>query len=311
MDRFRLLPESASTAAERTDPLFWFLCGVSAFFTALIFFMVVYLAIKYRRRSAVPPPSLQPHYLLEIVWTIVPFIVVMAIFFWGARVYFFLHRPPPDALEIHVIGKQWMWKLQQPNGKREINELHLPLGRAVRLTLASQDVIHSFFVPAFRIKQDAVPGRYTSIWFQPNRLGEFRLFCAEYCGTNHSAMIGKVVVMEPERYQAWLTGSPIEETPAQSGERLYVRLGCNVCHGVKAPTLAGLYGGRVLLADGSNVTADENYLRESILDSTARVVAGYAPLMPSFRGQLSEEQLMELLSYIKSLKEPAALRKAE
>jgi cytochrome c oxidase subunit 2 len=236
-----------------------------------------------------------------MTWTVIPFIISMVIFFWGARLYFNYYRPPADALEIRVIGKQWMWKIQHPDGTREINTLHVPLNQNVRLTLASQDVIHSFYMPEMRVKQDAVPGRYSVLWFKPTKVGTYHLFCAEYCGTLHSGMIGKVVVMEPDAYQQWLSGSVPGERPAESGAKLFDKLGCRSCHGVQAPSLAGVFGTQVKLSDGSTVLADENYIRQSILDSTSQIVEGFPPIMPSFRGQVSEEQLMDLTAYIKSL----------
>jgi cytochrome c oxidase subunit 2 len=246
-----------------------------------------------------------------LTWVVIPLAIVMVIFFWGARVYFYIYRPPPDAEDLYVLGKQWMWKVQHPGGQREINEVHAPLNRPVRLILSSQDVIHSFYVPAFRIKQDVLPGRYTVVWFRATQPGTYHLFCAEYCGTGHSTMVGRVVVLDPQRYQEWLTGSTPERPPAEAGAKLFTSLGCNNCHGVQAPTMAGLFMSTRTLSDGRTVVADEQYLRESILDSTTKIAAGYAPLMPSFRGQLTEEQLMELVAYIKSLREPSQLRKTE
>jgi len=311
MNEFRLFPEQASTVSHQTDALYAFIWCVTVFFTLLIFALIVTFAVKYRRRSAIAPPPVRADMRLEVAWTAIPLLVAMFIFFWGTRVYFYIYRPPHDALDVHVIGKQWMWKIQHPSGRREINELHVPVGQPVRLLLASQDVIHSFYIPAFRIKQDAVPGRYANLWFQPDKIGEYHLFCAEYCGTQHSKMIGRVVVMDQMKYQEWLAGTPSEESPARAGAKLFNSLGCVKCHGEKAPTMAGLYGSRQRMIDGSVLEADEQYLRESILDSTARVVAGYAPIMPSFRGQISEEQLMQLVAYIKSLREPANLRKSD
>lgn len=311
MNAFRLFPERASTVSHQTDALYIFLCSITAFFTLLIFALIVGFCIKYRRRSATPPAPLHTDLRLELVWTAIPLIISLFIFFWGARVFFYIYRPPSDSLDVHVIGKQWMWKIQHPSGRREINELHVPIGQPVRLLLASQDVIHSFYVPAFRVKQDAVPGRYAVIWFQPDKIGEFHLFCAEYCGTQHSKMIGRVVVMDQMKYQEWLAGTPDEESPAQAGAKLFNSLGCIKCHGEKAPTMAGLFGSRQRMIDGSIIEANEQYLRESILDSTARVVSGYAPIMPSFRGQISEEQLMQLIAYIKSLRDPASLKKSD
>ena len=306
----RLFPEQASTAAPRVDALYSFLWLVTGFFTLLIFVLIVYFALKYRRRSKLTPGPVGTSYALELAYTIIPFIIVMVIFFWGARVYFFIYRPPADALNVHVIGKQWMWKVQHENGRREINELHVPLNQPVLLTIASQDVIHSFFIPAFRVKVDAVPNRFTKMWFTATKTGTYHLFCAEYCGTLHSGMIGKVTVMEPEAYQAWLSGSAgTDEAPAEAGRQLFTSLGCVTCHGSVAPTMAGLFMSKREFQDGSTAVADENYLRESILDSTERVVANYAPIMPSFRGQISEEQLMNLIAYIKSLREPEQQRK--
>jgi cytochrome c oxidase subunit 2 len=248
------------------------------------------------------PKPIEGSVKLELLWTIIPLIIVMVIFAWGAKLYVQIYVPPRNPLDIHVIGRQWMWKVQHPDGKREINSLHVPVGQQVQLTMASQDVIHSFFIPAFRLKQDVMPGRYTKISFTPSKVGQYHLFCAEYCGTLHSGMIGTVFVMEPEQYQAWLSGSDTDVTPVASGERLFNSLGCQTCHGVQAPTLSGVFGSTVRLADGSTVVADEQYIRESILDSTAKIVAGYQPIMPSFRGQLDEEQLIDLLAYIKSLR---------
>ena len=308
----RLFPEQASTAAPRVDALYSFLWWVTGFFTLLIFVLIVYFALKYRRRSKLTPGPVGTSYALELAYTIIPFVIVMVIFFWGARVYFFIYRPPADALNVHVIGKQWMWKVQHENGRREINELHVPLNQPVLLTIASQDVIHSFFIPAFRVKVDAVPNRFTKMWFTATKTGTYHLFCAEYCGTLHSGMIGKVTVMEPEAYQAWLSGSAgTDEAPVEAGRQLFTSLGCVTCHGSVAPTMAGLFMSKRELQDGSTAVANDNYLRESILDSTERVVAGYAPIMPSFRGQISEEQLMNLIAYIKSLREPEQQRKAQ
>lgn len=304
-DSFQLFPDQASTVAPQVDHLYYFLCITAAFFTLLIFLLVVFMGLRYRRRTPNERPAnpITHNTPIEIVWTAIPLVLVTIMFIWSARLFVHIYHPPEDCLDIHVIGRQWMWKLQHPSGRREINELHVPAGKPVRLIVASQDVIHSFFIPAFRIKQDAVPGRYTVIWFHATTPGEYPLFCAEYCGDQHSGMIGKVTVMEPEQYEQWLTGTGHDESPVVSGAKLYTSLNCYTCHGVQAPTLAGLYGGQVRLADGSTVTADESYLRESILDSTAKTVAGYPPIMPSFRGQITEEQLFDLIAYIKSLKE--------
>jgi cytochrome c oxidase subunit 2 len=304
---FRLWPEQASTYAHELDPLTIFLLAVSTVITLVVFVLVVYFALRYRRRAPDerPAPVHEPHWF-ENTFAAAMFLVFMVMFFWGARVYLAAYKEAPDALDIHVIGKQWMWKIQHPDGTREINSLHVPRGQRVQLTIASQDVIHSFFVPAFRIKQDAVPGRYTTMVFEPTKVGEYHLFCAEYCGAQHSGMIGTVYVMEPEKYQEWLAGTIPDESPSESGAKLFQQYGCNTCHGVQAPGLAGLFGTEVdvVLPSGQRqrVVADEQYLRESIVDSGAKVVTGYQPIMPSFRQQLSEEQLLQLIAYIKSLR---------
>jgi cytochrome c oxidase subunit 2 len=300
--QFRFFPDQAATNAQEVDPIFFYLTGISGLMSIAIATLIVVFAITYRRRSPYDrPPAIHTHLPLEIAWSVIPLFVFISFFVWGASVYFKQFTPTADAMEISVLGKQWMWKLQHPQGRREINELHVPLGKPVKLNMISQDVIHSFFVPAFRMKQDVLPGRYTVQWFTPSKIGEYHLFCAEYCGTLHSNMIGTVYVMDPAAYQAWLAGAPADESPVAAGERLYIKFSCNACHGIKAPTLAGLIGREVKFTTGETITADENYIRESILNSTARIVAGYGPLMPSYRGQLSEEQIMQLIAYIKSL----------
>ncbi|KAB2960920.1 MAG: cytochrome c oxidase subunit II [Thermoanaerobaculia bacterium] len=300
------LPEQASTLARDVDALTLYLVAMASFFTVLVGAMIVYFAIRYRRRAPDEVgSSFDNSALLEITWTVIPVIIVLFTFVWGARVYFRLYRPPADAVQYYVTGKQWMWKTQHPTGQREINELHVPLGQPVKLLMTSEDVIHSFFVPAFRVKADVLPGRYTSIWFTPTKVGRFHLFCAEYCGAEHSRMIGWVTVMEPEDYQAWLAGVPTQGSPAAGGQRIFEQLGCATCHQdsprALGPALAGVFGHPVALADGSTVIADESYIRESILNPTAKVVAGYQPVMPSFQGQVSEEGILELINYIKTL----------
>jgi cytochrome c oxidase subunit 2 len=301
-DTFCLFPDSASNLAPRVDALTHFLLLASGFVTLLVLVLIVTFAIKYRRRSEdeVPPATIS-RVRLEIFWSVVPLCVFMVMFYWGASLYVDMRRPADHALEIHVTGKQWMWKLQHPGGQREIDELHVPIGRPVRLIMISQDVIHSFFIPEFRIKQDVLPGSYTTQWFTATKPGVYHLFCAEYCGTMHSGMVGRVVAMEPAAYEAWLAGVTPDEPPPASGARLFTALGCVQCHGQNGPTLAGLYNSSVKLADGSTVVADENYLRESILNPPAKIVAGFAPLMPSYRGQLTDEQVDQLVQYIKSL----------
>lgn len=303
---FRLFPNQASTISVEVDHLLYFLLAVSVFFTVLIFVSIAYFAIRYRRRSEHEiPRAVHTGLTLEIVWSVIPFGLTMVMFTWGASIFFKESRPPDNALQIYVVAKQWMWKLQHMDGQREINELHVPLGRPIRLTMASEDVIHSFFVPDFRVKQDVVPGRYTTIWFQPTKPGKYHLFCAEYCGTNHSGMIGWIYVMEPQDFQAWLSGGGAMGSLAENGQKLFQDLACGNCHKPdktgRCPNLAGLYGSTVQLAGGGSVKFDEAYIRESILQPNAKVVAGYQPIMPTFQGLVTEEGLLQLIEYIKSI----------
>jgi cytochrome c oxidase subunit II len=288
------------------DLLMWFIHGLTIFFTLLIFALVLVFVVKYRRVPGRQPQPVATNNFVEITWTLIPLLIVLVIFAWGAAMFVHLKRAPADAMDLTVVGKQWMWKIQHPEGRREINELHVPLGRDIKLTMTSQDVIHDFSIPAFRVKQDVVPGRYTSEWFRPTVVGEYHLFCVQYCGMEHSHMIGKVTVMEPAAYQAWLNGSGADMAPSLAGAQIYMQYQCATCHGVRAPSLAGLYGSQVLLDDGSKVLADDSYIRESILYPSAKIVAGYRPLMPTFKGQLTEEQVMQLVAYIKSLKDAAS-----
>ena len=301
---FRLFPEQASTFATRVDQLYWALIGVSGFFSILIVLLVVFFAIKYRRRPGRSAEQVETTLVLELVWTAVPAILVTAMFVWGSAVFLDETVPPRGAENIYVVGQQWMWKVQHPSGRREINELHVPTGQAVKITLASQDVIHSFYIPAFRVKQDAVPGQYRTMWFEATRPGEYHLFCAEYCGTNHSHMIGRVVVMKDVEYEQWL-GGYTERTPVEEGKELFTQFDCVSCHETgqrqRCPNLGGLYGTQVELENRQMVQFDETYIRESILDPSAKIVRGYPSVMPTFRGQVSEEQILALIAYIKSL----------
>ena len=311
MPGFPLFPESASTMAGQVDALYVFLVAMSAFFSLLIAASVVYCAVRYRRRS--PDEiggSFHASMLLEVTWTIIPLGIVLFLFFWGARVFFLQARPPADALEITATGKQWMWRFQHPEGQREINMLHVPSGQPVRIEMISEDVLHSLYIPAFRTKMDLVPGRYTTLWFEATKPGTYHLFCAEYCGTAHSGMVGWVQVMAPEDYQRWLAGgAAAEKPPAQAGADLFASIGCNTCHveagGGRAPSLRGVFGKQVQLASGQIVTADASYLRRSILEPPSEVVAGYQPIMPTYKGQISEENLFKLIAYIKSLGDAA------
>jgi len=308
----RLFPVQASTFAPDVDHLLYFLLAVAVFFSLAIFCSIFYFAIRYRRRSENElPRAIHGGMALEILWSVIPLGLTMVMFTWGASIYFNESRPPDNALDIYVVGKQWMWKLEHLGGQREINELHIPVGRAVRLTMTSEDAIHSFFVPAFRTKQDAVPGRYTTTWFTPTKAGKYHLFCAEYCGTNHSRMGGWVYVMEPRDYEAWLSGGTSGGSLAENGQKLFDELACGNCHkpdgSGRCPSLTGLFGKTVQLAGGATVKADEGYIRESILQPQAKIVAGYGPIMPTFQGLVTEEGVMQLIEYIKSLGPPPAL----
>ena len=304
---FPLWPQRASTLAGNVDALFIFLLIVSGLMTALIFVAILYFAARYRHQKGVLAEQVEGSIPLEITWSIIPLFVFLAIFAWGAVVYFNSRTPPRDSTEVYVVAKQWMWKLEHAEGQREINELHVPVGRDVKLIMTSQDVIHSFFVPAFRMKQDVLPGRYTVAWFRATKAGTYHLFCAEYCGTQHSGMIGSIVVLEPAQYEAWMNGGTTGPLSA-SGEKMFAELGCATCHRSdtqgRGPNLQGLFGKPVQLEDGRTVTADENYIRESILDPGAKVVNGFRPVMPTFQGLVSEEQLNALVAYVKSLAQP-------
>ena len=301
-----LFPDQASTVAARVDNLYFFMIAVSAFFAVVVTVMVVFFAIKYRRRQddEVGEP-IHGSLALELLWTGIPFVIAMVMFVWGSSVYFALARVPEEALDIYAVGKQWMWKFQHREGQREINELHVPVNTPVRMIITSEDVLHDLYFPSFRVKTDAIPGRYTQVWFNATRTGTYHIFCAEYCGTKHSGMIGWVHVLTEDEYQAWLGGTDTGESLAQRGEKLFSQLACITCHSAdsagRGPALNGIWGHTVQLADGNTVTIDASYVRESILNPTAKIVAGYQPLMPTFQGQVTEEQLLALTEYIKGL----------
>lgn len=330
---FDVLPVQASSVAPELDNLYLFILWFSILGTLFVGVFTLYLSIKYRRKSAdevpvqpvnsekmnissmlLPAPAHESS-ALEVIVSVLLFVCTMVMFGWGASTFIRLSHAPADAMEVLVTGKQWMWKLQHPTGKREINELHVPLGQPVKLSMTSEDVIHSFYVPAFRIKQDVVPGRYTQLWFTPTREGVYDLLCAEYCGTEHSRMGGFVHVMKPVDYQQWLKG-PVASGPVDppdvAGGKLFVSKGCQVCHsglpGALGPKLNGVFGSKVKLMDGREVVADEDFMRESILNSQATIVAGFAPVMPIFKGQLTEDEVMQLLAYIKTLKAEAGTK---
>ncbi len=302
---FPLFPDNASTVAGDVDALYISLAVMTLVLSVGIFVTIFTLAIKYRRR---PDNELaqeqEPPAILEAGWIITPFLIMMGIFVWGSWLYFHLARVPDDALDIYATGKQWMWKFQHTGGQREINTLHVPVNRHIRITMASEDVIHSLFFPYFRVKMDVLPNRYRTMWFQATKPGRYHIFCAEYCGTLHSGMVGWVEVMEPTDYQKWLAGG-VEGSLASQGEKVFQRLACNTCHTGDAtgrgPVLQGLYGTDVMLSDNTTVKADDNYIRESILNPHAQIVKGFGPIMPVFQGQVSEDDLLKLLAYVKSL----------
>lgn len=320
MKSMPLFPEQASSMAQNVDLLFGYVLAVSVFFSVLIFVLVFIFAIKYRRKSESEVPK--PHHgdmRLEVLWILIPLAFVMTFFWWGADVFFRMSRPPKGAMEIYVTGKQWMWKMQHPEGRREINELHVPVGVPIKLTMTSEDVIHSFYVPAFRIKMDVLPGRYTQAWFTATKPGSYHLFCAEYCGTKHSGMTGNIVVMTAADYEEWLAGSAsaaaaastvaggagAADSMAQQGRQVFQRMGCVQCHApnatVKAPILEGAFGKPVLLEGGKSAVIDEAYVRESILKPQAKIVQGYQPVMPTFEGIITESQIMQIIEYVKSI----------
>ena len=299
-------PQQASAQAGQIDAIYFFMVAVTASFSLLIGALVVVFAVKFRRRHHDEiGVAIHGSLALELLWTIIPLGIVMVMFAWGAKVFFDLYRPPAGAMEIFIVGKQWMWKAQHADGQREINELHVPVGRPVKLVMGSEDVIHSYYIPEFRVKADVIPGRYNTMWFTATKPGRYHLFCAEYCGTRHSGMIGWVTAMEPMDFQAWLSGGPATASPVAAGEKLFNDLACNTCHQEgpqgRGPALAGVYGKPVELQGGGTVTADDAYIRESIVNPQAKVVNGFQPIMPTFQGLVTEEQLLQLIAYIRSL----------
>jgi cytochrome c oxidase subunit 2 len=302
-----ILPRAASTTAAQVDVLSIALFIVCFSVGLLVAILLFGFSIRYRRRSTDTdnPPATHPSHALEWFWTLTPMIIFIGFFAWGGAVYYSAFTPPPDAMSLYVVGKQWMWKFQHPEGQREIATLHVPAGRPIRLIMISEDVIHSFFVPAFRLHMDVLPQRYTSAWFEATRPGTYHLFCSQYCGTNHSGMVGRVIVMEPAEYQAWLTYSA-EGSLALQGRQVVLKYRCLSCHSAtataRAPVLEDIMGSPVPLKDGRFVIADDNYIRESILQPSAKLVAGHADIMPSFAGQVSEEEIIAVIAYLRSLK---------
>jgi cytochrome c oxidase subunit 2 len=301
-----LFPEQASSIAPTVDNLYFFILGVTAFFALLVVVLVLYFAIKYRDDTGLKVGApITGSIPMEIGWSLIPFFVAMAIFVWATVVFFQIVRPPDQALEIYSTGKRWMWRFQHVDGHREINQLHIPVGRPIKVTFTSEDVLHDLYIPAFRVKADAIPGRYSSIWFTPTKVGDYHLFCAEYCGTRHSGMIGTIHVMEQNDYQQWLTAGGLTGTLSARGEQLFQQLACTTCHSPdgrgRGPALNGVFGSRVKLESGQTVVADESYIRESILNPQLKLVEGYQPLMPTFQGLISEEGLASLIEYVKAL----------
>jgi cytochrome c oxidase subunit 2 len=306
MQDFQLFPRSASSLSDEVDALHGLLVAISAVTALGICCAVLWFCVHYRRRPGNERgAAIDGDLRLEILWTAIPLVICLGFFGWGATLYAKQRQAPVDGMDFHVTAKQWMWKLQHPTGQREINALHVPRGTNVRLTMTSQDVIHSFFVPAFRLKFDVLPGRFTTAWFQATRSGRYHLFCVEYSGTKHSEMIGEVVVMEPTDYEHWLSGMPAEADPITAGRALYEGLRCDTCHHAGAdrrgPDLAGLFGSTALLTDGAEVVVDEDYLRESIVEPNSKRTKGYEPIMPTYAGQLSEDELLALIAYLKSI----------
>jgi cytochrome c oxidase subunit 2 len=305
LHRLPLFPPEASSIAPYTDEFYFYLLVISFIGTGIVVAMVIGFSVLYRKERNPEATQIEGNTLLEATWTIVPLGLFLIAFVWGALLYFRIYNPPTNAMNIYIVGKQWMWKAEHPGGQHEINALHVPINRAVQLTMISQDVFHSYSIPAFRVKREVIPGRYTTVWFEATQPGTYHLFCTQYCGTLHSQMIGEVVAMSPEDYQAWTASSTSGSSLAQNGERLFASLGCNQCHSgnseAHGPNLAGIYGAKIQLANGSVVTADDAFLRDTILNPTMHQVAGYAPIMPTYQGQVSEEGLIDLVEYIKNL----------
>lgn len=300
-----LFPREASTIAPYADALYFFLLLITVVGLVLVTALVFGFSIRYRKERSAVATQVEGSTLLEATWTIIPLALFLICFVWGALLYFRIYDPPTNAMNIYVVGKQWMWKAEHPGGQHEINSLHVPMGVPVQLTMISQDVFHSFSIPDFRVKREVIPGRYTTVWFEATTPGTYHIFCTQYCGTKHSGMIGEVTVLTPDEYKKWTEGSTSGMSLAQNGERLFASMGCNACHtgnaAARGPNLAGVYGSKLRLANGSEVLVNEAYLRDAILNPSQHVTAGYAPIMPTYQGQISEEGLIDLVEYLKSL----------
>ncbi len=304
-ENFSLFPESASTVAGRIDELYFFLIAMTTLATAGVCAALLFFCIRYRRKDNVKAVQIEGSLPLELFWSAVPLVLWVGIFFWSSKIYLEINTVPSDGMEFFVTGKQWMWKIQHPTGQREINELHVPVGEPIILTMISEDVIHDFFMPEFRVKNDVLPGRYTNVWFEATKVGTYKLLCAEYCGTNHSKMIGKVVVMDPADYQQWLSGAEAGQEPAEAGRTAFENLRCVTCHdaesGQRGPDLKNRFGLLTDVDNGRSVLFDEDYVRNSILEPKRHISTGFQPIMPTYQGQVSEVQIQNLIAYIKSL----------
>jgi cytochrome c oxidase subunit 2 len=300
-----LFPAEASTISPYTDALYFFLLAMTLVGLLLVGVLVFGFSIRYRREKNPVATQVEGSTLLEATWTIIPLAIFLVTFVWGALLYFRIYDPPANAMNIYIVGKQWMWKAEHPGGQHEINALHVPSGRPVQLTMISQDVFHSFSIPDFRVKREVIPGRYTTVWFQATDPGTYHIFCTQYCGTQHSGMIGEVTVLTPEDYQKWTQQSTSGMSLAQNGERLFASMGCNACHSgnaaARGPNLAGVYGSKLTLTNGSQVLVNDAYLRDAILNPSQHITAGYAPIMPTYQGQISEDGLIDLVEYIKNM----------
>jgi cytochrome c oxidase subunit II len=305
MVNFAIIPPEASKIAPQVDALLVFMTLVSLVGLVLVGLLVTAFSIMYRREKNPVATQIEGSTLLEATWTIIPLGLFLVMFVWGSVLYFRIYTPPPNAMNIYVVGKQWMWKAEHPGGQHEIDSLHVPINQPVQLTLISQDVFHSFSIPAFRVKREAIPGRYTTVWFEASQIGTYHLFCTQYCGTQHSGMIGEVDVLSPEDYKKWLAGSTSGVSLAQNGERLFASLSCGACHNgqpdARGPNLANVYGSKLTLTNGQPVLVDEAYLRTAILNPSQHITQGFAPIMPTYQGQVSEEGLISLVEYIKNL----------
>jgi cytochrome c oxidase subunit 2 len=300
-----LFPAEASGIAPYVDALYFFLVLITIVGTALVAILLLVFSIRYRREKNPVATQIEGSTLLEATWTIIPLAIFLVTFVWGALLYFRIYDPPTNAMNIYIVGKQWMWKAEHPGGQHEIDALHVPTGKPIQLTMISQDVFHSFSIPDFRIKREVIPGRYSTVWFEATQVGTYHLFCTQYCGTQHAGMIGEVTVMAPGDYKKWLEQSNSGQSLAQNGERLFASMGCNSCHNgtaaARGPSLAGVYGSKLTLTDGRQILVDDAYLRDAILNPSEHVTAGFAPIMPTYQGQISEDGLIDLVEFIKNM----------